>query len=94
MERFVNKIINGQEFRDTLWGLRQRLIFKYNGFIKELSLETVEDFQVDPRSEEFGSFISLLIAECENFTEDYENEEFYDSIKYWFLKLQKALKEE
>ena len=38
--------------------------------------------------------ISFLRAECDNFEEDYDNEEVYDSIKDCFLKLQKALEEE
>ena len=87
MEQFVNRIITGEEFRDELWGSRRQLTFECNDFLKELYSETGKDFEVDPRSYEFGSFISLLICECENFTDDYENEEFYDSIKYWFLKL-------
>ena len=61
---------------------------------KELGSEKLKDFQLDLRSKRFGSLISFLMAECNNFSEDYQNEEFYDSIKDCFLKLQKALNEE
>ena len=94
MEKFVNKIINGEEFSNSFLELRQRLIYECDGFLKELGSEKLKDFQLDPRSYGFGSLISFLRAECDNFSEDYQNEEFYDSIKDCFLKLQKALNEE
>ena len=74
--------------------LRQRVIYECDGFLKELGSEKLKDFQLDPRSYGFGSLISFLRGECNNFSEDYQNEEFYDSIKDCFLKLQKALNEE
>ena len=94
MEKFVNKIINGEEFSNSFLELRQRLIYECDGFLKELGSEKLKDFQLDPRSYGFGSLISFLRAECDNFSEDYQNEEFYASIKDCFLKLQKALNEE
>lgn len=94
MEKFVNRIISGKEFSDSFLELRQRLIYECDGFLKELGSEKLKDFQLDPRSEGFGNLISFLRAECDNFSEDYQNEEFYDSIKDCFLKLQKALNEE
>jgi hypothetical protein len=94
MEKFVHKIISGEEFDDSFFQLRQRRIYEYHDFIKELNSEKLKDFQLDPRSNGFGSLISFLRAECDNFSEDYQNEEFYDSIKDCFLKLQKALNEE
>ena len=94
MKKFVNRIISGEEFSDSFLELRQRLIYECDGFLKELGSEKLKDFQIDPRSYKFGSLISFLRAECDNFSEDYQNEEFYDSIKDCFLKLQKALNEE
>ena len=94
MEKFVTRIISGEEFSDSFLELRQRLIYECDSFIKELDSEKLKDFQLDPRSNGFGSLISFLRAECDNFSEDYQNEEFYDSIKDCFLKLQKALNEE
>nr|QYB19076.1 hypothetical protein [Climaconeis cf. scalaris] len=94
MEKFVNRIISGEEFSDSFLGLLQRLKYERDGFLKELISEKLKDFQVDPRSYRFSRFISFIRCECDNFMEDYQNEEFYDSIKDCFLKLQKALNEE
>ena len=94
MEKFVNRIISGEEFSDSFLELYQRVVYECDGFLKELSSEKLKDFQPDPRSYGFGSLISFLRAECDNFSEDHQNEEFYDSIKDCFLKLQKALNEE
>lgn len=94
MEKFVNRIISGEEFSDSFLQLRQRLIYESEAFIKELGSEKVKDFQLDSRSNEFASLISFLRVECDHFSEDYQNEEFYDSIKDCFLKLQKALNQE
>jgi hypothetical protein len=94
MEKFVNRIISGEEFSDSFLELRQKLIYESHGFRKELGSEKLKNFLLDPRSYGFGSLISFLRAECDNFSEDYQNEEFYDSIKDCFLELQKALNEE
>ena len=84
MEKFINRIISGEEFSNSFFELRQRLIYECDGFIKKLGSEKLKDFQLDPRSNGFGSLISFLRAECDNFSEDYQNEEFYDSIKNGF----------
>ena len=94
MGKFVNRMISGEEFSDSFLELRQRLIYECDGFLKELGSENLKDFQLDSRSKGFGSLVSFLRAECDNFSEDYQKEEFYDSIKDCFLKLQKALNEE
>lgn len=94
MEKFVNKIISGEEFSDSFLELRQRCIYECDRILKNLGSEKLKNFLLDPRSNNFGSLISFLRAECDNFSEDYQNEEFYDSIKNCFLKLQKALNEE
>jgi len=93
MEKFVNKTISGEEFNDDFFELRQRMKNEYECFHKELCSDKFKDFQIDPRSTGFGSLISFLRAECDNFTEDYQNEEFYNSIKDCFLKLQEAVNE-
>lgn len=94
MKKFVNRIISGEEFNDNFFELRQKLRYECTDFLKVLGSEKFIDFQLDPRSYGFGSLISFLKAECDNFSDDYQNEEFYDSIKDCFLKLQKALNEE
>ena len=94
MGKFVNRMISGEEFSDSFLELRQRLIYECDGFLKQSGSEKLKDFQLDSRSKGFGSLVSFLRAECDNFSEDYQKEEFYDSIKDCFLKLQKALNEE
>lgn len=94
MEKFVNGIISGEEFSDSFFELRQRLTYESDGFLKKLGSGKLKDFQLDPRSNGFGSLISFLRAECDNFSEDYQNEEFYNSVKDCFLELQKDLNEE
>ena len=94
MGKFVNRMISGEEFSDSFLELRQKLIYECDGFLKELGSEKLKDFQLDSRSKGFGSLVSFLRAECDNLSEDYQKEEFYDSIKDCFLKLQKALNEE
>ena len=94
MEKFVNRIISGEEFDDSFFQLHQSLIKEYHGFTKELVSEKLKDFQPDPISNRFASLVSFLRPECDNYTEDYQNEEFYDSIKDCFLKLQEVLNEE
>lgn len=64
-----------------------------DGFLKQLGSKKLKDFHLDSRSSRFGSVSSFLKAECYNFSENYQKEEFYDSIKNYFLKLQKALNE-
>jgi len=94
MEDFLNRKIDGKELCGRVYGLRRKLINTCEKFMLELSSGKVKDFQPDPRSKGFGSLISFLRAECDNFQEDYANPEFYDSIKACFLKLQKVLDEE
>ena len=94
MGEFINKTISGEEFSDSFFQLSQMFIDDCNNFLNDLLLEKVEDFQPDPRSQGFGSLISFLKAECDNFTEDYDSKEFYDSIHDCFLKLQEVLNEE
>ena len=94
MKKFVTGIIDGEEFSDSFCELRQKLTDKCDEFIVELDSDKLKDFNPDLRSTGFGSFISFLRAECDNFSEDYQNDEFYNSIKDCFLKLRKVLDEE
>lgn len=58
-----------------------------NGFLKKLDSKKLTDFQLDLKSDQFGSLIIFLRIGCDNFDEDYENEEFYNFIKDYFLVL-------
>ena len=79
MENFIDGIIDGQEFRDSFSVLHTKIFEAHNAF--KIDFERLKGFQPDPRSKRFGTLISFLRAECENFQEDYDNPEFYDSIK-------------
>jgi hypothetical protein len=91
MESFFNKRIDGEELSEDFSALSGQLDNRYNEFISELGSEKLKDFHPDLRSTDFGNFISFLRAECDNFSEDYDNKEFYDSIKDCFLRFQKIL---
>lgn len=90
MKNFLTGTIDGEDFSEDFSALRRKCIELFDALEFQLNSGTLKDFQPDPRSKWFGSFISFLSAECDNFEEDYDNKEFYDSIKDSFLKLQKA----
>jgi hypothetical protein len=92
MDNFIHGIIDGQEFSDSFCGLHRKTFEAHNAF--KIDFERLKGFHPDPRSKRFGTLISFLSAECDNFEEDYDNKKFYDSIKDCFLKLQKVLNEE
>ena len=66
-----------------IYGLRRKLINACEKLKLELGSGKVKDFQPDIRG-----FLTGLYCECEHFDEDYENEEFYTSIKNGFLNFQ------
>lgn len=80
MKKFVTGIIDGEEFSDSFRELRQKLIDKCDEFIVELDSDKLKDFNPDLRSTGFGSFRNFLRAECDNFSEDYQNDEFYQRL--------------
>ena len=94
MEDFLNRKIDGEELCGGVYGLRRKLINACEKFNLELGSEKVKNFQLDGRSKKLSGFLTGLYCECEHFAEDYENDEFYTSIKNGFLKFQKALNED
>ena len=96
MQDFLNRKIDGQKFCDRVFGLRRNLMIASEKFLIQLGAGEVKDFQPDPRSKKLSGFLTGLYCECEYFAEaeDYQNEEFYDSIKNGFLNFQKALNKE
>ena len=88
VEKFLDRKISGEEFIDRFVELRERGMDECEGLLERLaSHENMEDYYIDPRSFGFCTFLNCVQAEEENFMEDYENEEFYDSIKTYFLRL-------
>ena len=98
MEDFLNKKIDGAFFFDHIYGLRWKLIDACEKFNLELisNSEKIKDFQPDRRSKKLIGFLTYLYSEYEYCadTEDFQNKEFYDSIKNGFFDCQKALNEE
>jgi hypothetical protein len=99
MEDFLNRKIDGEELCDRVAVFRSKLRDAVAQFKLELisGSEKIKDFQLDERSKKLNGIngiLTFLFCECDNFMEDYENDEFYASIKNKFLDFQKALNEE
>ena len=73
MKNFLNKKIDDEFLCDQVCGFRRKLKNTCEKFDLELisSSEKIKDFQPDPRSYGFGSFLTWLYCECDNFDEDY-----------------------
>ena len=93
MEDFLNRKIDGEELCDRVYGLRRNLRNKSEKFNLELTSgsEKIKAFQTDKKSKKLSGFLTAFYCECDHFEEDYENDEFYNSIKTGFLNFQKAL---
>ena len=94
IQDFLNKKMNGEEFHDSVFGLRRKLIAKCDKFLSKLVSEKVKDFYPNKKSNKLKGFLTFLYFECEHFEENFENEEFYTSIRNGFLKFQEILNEE
>jgi hypothetical protein len=96
MEDFLNQKIDGEEMCGRVYGIRRTLRNKVEKFQLELisNSEKMNDFQPDERSKTIGGFWTGLFCECDSFSEDYENPEFYTLIQNGFLNFQKAFIEE
>ena len=96
MEDFLNQKIDGELFCDQVYGFRRKLINTCEKFKLELisSPEKIKDFQPDGRSKKLSGFLTGCFCYCDDFMEDYENEEFYTWIKNKFSYLQKVLDED
>ena len=94
MQDFLNRKIDGQEFCDRVFGLRRNLMIACDQFLVQLGAGEVKDFQPDPRSKKLSGFLGGLFYYCDDFMEDYENDQFSDAMQHGFLNFQKALNEE
>jgi hypothetical protein len=96
MQDFLNRKIDGQEFSSKVFGLRRNLMIASDQFLVQLGAGEVKDFQQDPRSKKpsVSGFLSGLFCWCDDFMEDYENDQFSNAIQNTFLNFQKALNEE
>ena len=94
MQDFLNRKIDGQEFCDRVFGLRRNLMIATDKFLIQLGAGEVKDFQPDPRSKKLSGFLTFLFCYCDDFMEDYENDQFSDAMQNGFLNFQKVLNEE
>lgn len=94
MQDFLHRKIDGEEFSSSVFGLRRNLRIAYDQFILELSAGKVKDFQPDPRTKKLSGFLTGLFCYCDEFMEDYKNDEFLTAMQNGFLNFQKALNEE
>ena len=63
-------------------------------FLVQLSVGEVKDFQPDPRSKKLSGFLYGLFCYCDDFMEDYKNDQFSNAMQNGFLNFQKALNQE
>ena len=94
MQDFLNRKIDGQEFCGRVFGLRRNLMIASDKFLIQLGAGEVKDFQPDTRSKKLSGFLSGLFCYCDDFMEDYENDQFSNAMQNGFLNFQKALNEE
>jgi hypothetical protein len=92
MKNFLNRIIDDAKFSDNLSVLYRKTLDAYNAL--KIYFERLKYFQLDLKSKGFGGLIRFSRVKCDNFEEDYNNDEFFDSIKKICFKLQEALDKE
>ena len=93
IQAFLNKEMDGEEFHDSVFGLRRNHIAKCEKFLSKLVSEELKDFFPNKESYKLKGFLSSLYFECEHFEMNFDEEEFYTSIRNGFLKFQKILNE-
>mgnify|MGYP002795178261 CR=1 FL=1 len=94
MQDFLNRQIDGWEFLDRVFGRRLNLMMPRHKFLVPLGTVEVKDFQHDPRSNKLSGCLDGLFCYCDDFMEDYENDQFSNAMQNGFLNFQKALNEE
>lgn len=96
LQAFLNKEMDGQEFHDAVFGLRNKQMAKCKKFLSNLVLETEElkDFYPNKKSHKLKGFLSSLYGVCEHFEMQFDEKELYATIEDGFLQFQKVLEEE
>ena len=74
-----------------VFGIRRNIINLYDQFITQLVNGEITDFHPNPKSQKLQGFLTSLFCLCDDFMEDYENPEFYESILSGFERLQKII---
>lgn len=94
IQAFLNKEMDGQEFHDSVFGLRRKHLAKCDTFLSKLVSEEIKDFSPSKDAYRLQGFLSSLYFECEHFETNFDEDELYTSIGNGFLKFQKILNEE
>ena len=91
IQAFLNKKMDGEEFHDSVFGLRRKHKAKCDKFLSKLVSEEIKDFFPNKESHKLKGFLTSLYCVCEHFEENFEDKEFETSIRNGLLKFQKIL---
>jgi len=94
VKSFLDGVIDGEEFSDSIFGLRYGRMKLFDQDKLELASEKLKNFQLDPRAHQISSFLSFCFIECDYFDDDYTNPDFYNLIEKAFRRYQEILDEE
>ena len=94
MQAYLNKEMDSHEFHNIVFRLRSEHLAKCKKFICKLVFGEIKNFFPDKNSYKLKGFLSALYFECEHFETNFDEDEFYNSIKEGFLNFQKAINEE
>ena len=94
MQDFLDKKIDGEDFCSNVFGLRRTCMIAGDQFLVQLAAGEVENFQPDSRVSQCSGFLDSLFCYCDDFMEDYENDQFITTMQNGFLNFQEALNEE
>lgn len=93
IQAFLNKEMDGQEFHDSVFGLRRKHLAKCDKFLSRLVSEEIKDFSPTKESYKLKGFLSALYFECEHFETNFDENKLYTSIENRGLQFQKILNE-
>jgi hypothetical protein len=94
IQAFLSKEMDAHQFHDSVFGLRNKHLAKFDKFLSKLVSEEIKDFSPTKESYKLKGFISTLYFECEYFETNFDEDELYTSIRTAFLKFQKILNRE
>lgn len=75
IQAFLNKEMDGQEFHDSVFGLRRKQLAKYDTFKSKLVSGELKDFSPNKDAFGLGGFLSFLDFECEHFETNFDEDE-------------------
>jgi len=94
MENFLSKKIDAHEFHDSVFGLRNKHLKKFDRFISKLVSEEIKDFYPNKNAYKLKGFLSALYGDCEYFEMNFDEAQLYTDVEKKFFQLQLVLNEE